>query len=62
LFADAAATARIESGEGLGLSTAKEIVEIHGGAIIAESQHAKGSAFTFSVKRFDAVCEPAPKG
>ncbi len=42
-----------ESGEGLGLAIAKEIVEAHGGVINAKSTEGKGSVFTFCLKRAD---------
>jgi two-component system, NtrC family, sensor histidine kinase KinB len=45
------------SGAGLGLAIAKEIVEAHGGTITAESREAEGSTFTFSLKRFDRIFE-----
>ncbi|HMK35847.1 MAG TPA: ATP-binding protein [Desulfomonilaceae bacterium] len=49
-----------QSGAGLGLAIAKEIVEAHSGIITAESEIAKGSTFTFSVRRSDfAEGEPA---
>ncbi|MFA5356654.1 MAG: ATP-binding protein, partial [Candidatus Omnitrophota bacterium] len=37
------------SGTGIGLSIAKEIVELHGGAIWAESEHGKGARFVFTL-------------
>ena len=48
-----------ESGAGLGLAIAKEIVEAHGGSIIVESRESEGSAFTFSLKRAECVFEQA---
>jgi signal transduction histidine kinase/HAMP domain-containing protein len=44
-----------ESGAGLGLAIAKEIVEAHGGSIMVESRESEGSTFTFSLKRSDRV-------
>ena len=44
-----------DSGAGLGLAIAKEIVEAHGGTITAESREAEGSILTFSLKRADCV-------
>jgi two-component system, NtrC family, sensor histidine kinase KinB len=46
-----------ESGVGLGLAIAKEIVEAHGGTITAASREAEGSTFTFSLKRSDRILE-----
>lgn len=37
------------SGTGIGLSIAKEIVELHGGKIWAESQQGQGAKFTFTL-------------
>ena len=42
-----------ETGEGLGLAIAREIVEAHGGKISAESVEGEGSVFTFSLRRAD---------
>lgn len=44
-----------ETGAGLGLAIAKEIVEAHGGAVGVESQEGKGSIFTFTLRRADRV-------
>ncbi|MCH7725893.1 MAG: hypothetical protein IH991_05345 [Planctomycetes bacterium] len=38
-----------ESGTGLGLSLANEIIQLHGGAITVESELGKGSTFTITV-------------
>jgi signal transduction histidine kinase len=46
-----------ETGAGLGLAIAKEIVEIHGGTITVKSQEAKGSTFIFSLKRSDRILQ-----
>ncbi len=42
---------REESGAGLGLYLAKEIIEAHGGEIGVKSEPGRGSAFTFSLRR-----------
>ncbi len=42
-----------QTGAGLGLAIAKEIVEAHGGMIQAESEVGKGSTFTFNLLRAD---------
>ncbi len=51
---------KAESGAGLGLAIAKEVVEAHGGTIGCESREGKGSAFSFTLKRADQA-DPADK-
>jgi signal transduction histidine kinase len=41
------------SGVGLGLAIAKEIVEVHGGSISAQSKVGEGSRFSFTLARAD---------
>jgi PAS domain S-box-containing protein len=40
-------------GAGLGLAIVKEIVEAHGGTVVAESQEGKGASFSFTLRRAD---------
>jgi len=46
--ADEAVAAEI--GTGIGLSLSKELVELHGGTIIAQSEHGRGSCFVVNLK------------
>ena len=50
-----------ETGAGLGLAIAKEIVETHGGTISVESSDRKGSRFTFTLRRADAITQEGSK-
>jgi two-component system phosphate regulon sensor histidine kinase PhoR len=44
-----------EGGAGLGLSTAKEMVETQGGTISVESREGKGTTFSFTLRRTDRI-------
>ncbi len=46
-----------EPGAGLGLAIAREIVEAHGGTMAAESTEGKGSRFSFTLRRADAIAQ-----
>jgi two-component system, NtrC family, sensor histidine kinase KinB len=46
-----------ETGAGLGLAIAKEIVEAHGGTVGVESREGEGSTFTFTLRRADRRVE-----
>jgi signal transduction histidine kinase len=46
---------RRHGGMGLGLSIAKELIELHGGRIWVESVEGKGSRFTFTLPAQDAL-------
>jgi two-component system, NtrC family, sensor histidine kinase KinB len=44
-----------ETGAGLGLAIAKEIIEAHGGTVQVESKEGQGTTFSFTLERADLV-------
>ena len=48
---------KTETGAGLGLAIAKQIVEAHGGQINVESQEGKGTTFSFTLRRGECPVE-----
>jgi signal transduction histidine kinase/HAMP domain-containing protein len=48
-------------GAGLGLAIVKEIVEAHGGTVVAESREGKGASFSFTLRRADRPLEEGRK-
>jgi len=50
--------ATIRGGLGLGLYLCRELVRLHGGTIRVESEHGKGSTFTFTLRREPLSTEP----
>ena len=53
---------KTETGAGLGLAIAKEIVDAHGGTIDVASQEGKGTTFSFTLKRAECFTEIPPAG
>ena len=51
-----------ETGAGLGLAIAKEIVEAHGGNINVVSEEGKGTTFSFTLRRAEHFTEPLKVG
>ena len=48
-----------ESGVGLGLAIAKDIVEAHGGQIAVESEEGRGTTFAFTLQAAEANESPS---
>jgi signal transduction histidine kinase len=48
------------TGDGLGLSTARKIIELHGGTIDVDSAVDQGTDFTIWLPRFYAEKKPVP--
>jgi len=53
-------TTRRYGGTGLGLAISKQLVEMMGGAITAESRHAEGSKFSFTLPLPQGARRPSP--
>lgn len=51
-----------ETGAGLGLAIAKQIVEAHGGNIDVASEEGKGTSFSFTLKKADDSTGPRIAG
>jgi signal transduction histidine kinase len=49
-----------EHGTGLGLAITKELIEMHGGRIWAESEPGEGCCFTFVLSKYDPQAENSP--
>jgi signal transduction histidine kinase/DNA-binding response OmpR family regulator len=56
-----ASTSRVYGGTGLGLSITKQLIELHGGTIHAESTVGKGSQFIFTLPVSREQMEPTSK-
>jgi CheY-like chemotaxis protein len=53
-------TTRLYGGTGLGLAIARELVELMGGTISAESERGRGSTFRFELELAPALADDAP--
>ncbi|HXV59597.1 MAG TPA: ATP-binding protein, partial [Vicinamibacteria bacterium] len=49
-------------GTGLGLSFVERIIQVHGGTIRVDSEHGRGSTFTFTVPIATETIRPFPGG